>query len=77
MPAEVIGQAAGTSIGVVMTNKYVGSSFDEWLAEEGILKEVTLIADERVSTWQTQRPLKSEHTKLPTEGPSIRTETAG
>lgn len=35
-------------------NKYIGSSFDDFLAEEGILAEVQAEAVKRVIVWQLQ-----------------------
>jgi hypothetical protein len=33
-------------------NPYIGSSFDDFLAEEGILEECTQFAIDKVSEWQ-------------------------
>ncbi len=41
-------------------NKYVGSSFDDFLTEEGIYEEVNDIAIKRVLVWQIEQFMK-EH----------------
>ena len=35
-------------------NKYSGSNFDDFLEEEGILEEVSALAQERLKIFQTQ-----------------------
>lgn len=35
-----------------MKNRYIGSNFDDFLTEEGILEEVTAKAVERVAAWE-------------------------
>lgn len=47
-------------------NKYVGSSFDDFLAEEGILAEVQAVAVKKVIVWQLQS-FMSEHRITKTE----------
>jgi len=42
-------------------NKYIGSSFDDFLAEEGILEEVTAVAMKRVIAWQIEEAMKAQH----------------
>lgn len=37
-----------------MTNKYIGSDFDSFLEEEGLLSEVTAESLKRVIAWQIQ-----------------------
>lgn len=39
----------------MVNQKYVGSSFDDFLAEEGIEKDVTAIAADRVFAWQLEQ----------------------
>lgn len=39
----------------------LGSSFEEFLAEEGILEEVTTIAVKRVIAWQIAEAMKAEN----------------
>lgn len=36
-------------------NKYSGSNFDDFLEEEGILEEVTVLAQEQLRVLQTER----------------------
>jgi len=43
-----------------MTSKHIGSNFDEFLAEEGILDEVTAIAVKRVLAWQISQEMKRQ-----------------
>lgn len=52
-----------------MTNKHIGSSFEAFLEEEGILAETNAVAITRVVAWQIQQdrvnnPLESEHVIL-------------
>lgn len=44
-----------------MTQKTIGSSFDEFLEEEGILNEVTSLAHKRVLTWQIENAMQAQH----------------
>ena len=41
--------------------QHVGSSFDDFLQEEGILEEVTAIAVKRVLAWQIAQAMKEQH----------------
>jgi len=48
-----------------MSNKHIGSSFDDFLKEEGIYDEVDAVATTRVIAWQIQQAMKEKHvTKL-------------
>jgi antitoxin HicB len=38
-----------------MTNKHVGSHFDDFLREEGVLEEATAVSIKRVIGWQIQK----------------------
>jgi antitoxin HicB len=38
-----------------MTNSHIGSSFDDFLKEDGIYEEVTAIAVKRVLAWQIEQ----------------------
>lgn len=40
-------------------NKHVGSSFDDFLAEDGRLEEATAIAIKRVIAWQFEQAMKA------------------
>jgi DNA-binding Xre family transcriptional regulator len=42
-------------------NKYIGSSFDDFLEESGILEEVNATAMKRVIAWQIQEAMKAQH----------------
>jgi antitoxin HicB len=42
-------------------NKYVGSDFDEFLEEEGVLAEVTVTAIKRVLAFQMDQLMKKEN----------------
>lgn len=42
-------------------NKAIGSSFDDFLAEQGILEEVSAAALKRVIAWQLGQEMKSQH----------------
>ena len=41
--------------------QHLGSSFDDFLQEEGILEEVTAIAVKRVLAWQIAQAMKEQH----------------
>ena len=40
--------------------KHIGSDFDQFLAEEGVLEHATAVAIKRVITWQIQQVMKSD-----------------
>jgi hypothetical protein len=40
-----------------MTNPHIGSSFDDFLAEEALLEETTAIAVKRVIAWQIEQEM--------------------
>ena len=42
-------------------NKHIGSDFDDFLAEQGLLEEVSAAALKRVITWQIQEAMKARH----------------
>lgn len=44
-----------------MRKKHVGSSFDDFLDEEGRLEESTAVAMKRVIAWQIQQAMKEAH----------------
>ena len=44
-----------------MKNKHIGSSFDDFLAEEGLLAEAEAIAIKRVIAYQVEQLMKKEH----------------
>jgi hypothetical protein len=44
-----------------MANKHAGGSFDDFLAEEAMLDEVTAIAVKRVIAWQIEQEMKAQH----------------
>lgn len=46
---------------IKMVNLYVGSSFDEFLQEEGIHEEVTAAALKRIIAWQIDKAMKTKH----------------
>ena len=43
-----------------MKKKNIGSSFDSWLAEEGIREEVTATAIKRVLAWQIAQGMAAQ-----------------
>lgn len=43
-----------------MSNPHIGSSFDDFLEEEGIKEEVHAYAIKRVLAWQIQQAMESE-----------------
>lgn len=44
-----------------MSKKNIGSSFDEFLNEEGILEDAQSIAASRVIAWQLEQAMKEKH----------------
>jgi antitoxin HicB len=40
------------------SNPYIGSSFDDFLREEGMLEEATAVAVKRVLAWELQKAMK-------------------
>lgn len=44
-----------------MANKHVGGGFDDFLAEEAMLEEVTATAMKRVIAWQIEQEMKAQH----------------
>jgi len=42
------------------TNLHLGSSFDDFLAEETLLEETTVVAIKRVVAWQIAQEMKSQ-----------------
>lgn len=44
-----------------MSEQHIGSSFDDFLAEEAMLGEVTAVAVKRVIAWQIAQEMKAQH----------------
>jgi hypothetical protein len=44
----------------MMANKHIGSSFDDFLVEEGMLEEVTATAMKRIIAWQIAEEMKAQ-----------------
>lgn len=44
-----------------MANRHIGSDFDDFLAEEAMLEEVTATAMKRVIAWQIAQEMKAQH----------------
>ena len=42
-------------------NEHVGSSFDDFLQEEGLLEEATAVAIKRVLSWQIAEAMKAQN----------------
>jgi len=42
------------------TNLHLGSSFDDFLAEEALLEEATAVAIKRVVAWQIEQEMKTQ-----------------
>ena len=43
-----------------MTNKHIGTSFDDFLEEDGLLEECTESAIKRVLAWQLKQEMKQK-----------------
>lgn len=44
-----------------MSKKHIGSSFDDFLADEAILEESTAVAIKRVIAWQIAQEMRAQH----------------
>ena len=44
-----------------MGKKHIGSSFDDFLAEEAMLEETTAVAIKRVIAWQIAEEMNAQH----------------
>ena len=44
-----------------MKNKYIGSNFDDFLAEEGLLAETETVAVKRVIAYQVEQMMKEQN----------------
>jgi antitoxin HicB len=44
-----------------MSDKYIGSDFDDFLAEEGLLTEVETVAIKRVIAYQLEQLMQEQH----------------
>jgi DNA-binding Xre family transcriptional regulator len=44
-----------------MNNKHIGSNFDDFLEEEGILAEAEAVAIKRVIAFQVEKMMKDQH----------------
>lgn len=44
-----------------LVNKHIGSDFEDFLAEEGLLTDANAVAIKRVLAWQIQNEMKSQH----------------
>jgi hypothetical protein len=44
-----------------MTSKHLGGNFDDFLAEESLLEEVTATAMKRVIAWQIEQEMKAQN----------------
>ncbi len=42
-------------------NKHIGSDFEDFLAEEGLLDDANAVAIKRVLAWQIQNEMKNQH----------------
>jgi antitoxin HicB len=42
-------------------NKHIGSDFEDFLAEEGLLDDASAVAIKRVLAWQIQNEMKNQH----------------
>ena len=43
-----------------MKNQNIGSDFDDFLADEGMLEEVTAVAVKRVIAWQIEQEMSAQ-----------------
>lgn len=59
-----------------MANKHIGGNFDDFLAEEAMLEEVTATAMKRVIAWQIEREMKAQHISKTTMASRMKTSRA-
>lgn len=59
-----------------MSKKHVGSSFEDFLEEQGRLEESTAIAMKRVISWQIQQAMKDAHINKATMARRMKTSRA-
>ena len=52
-------------------NKHLGSSFDDFLVEEGIYEEVTAVARKRVLAWEVSEARKKKKVLAKAKWPSV------
>lgn len=58
-------------------NKYVGSSFDDFLAEDGIQAQVQAHAIKRVIVWQLKKYMKANNVSKTMLAEQLKTSRAG
>ena len=59
-----------------MKKRNVGSGFDEFLAEEGMLEEVTAVAVKRVIAWQIEQEMSAQRITKTAMAKKMRTSRA-
>ena len=59
-----------------MKEQNIGSDFDDFLAEEGMLEEVTAVAVKRVIAWQIEREMTAQNLTKTAMAKKMRTSRA-
>lgn len=59
-----------------MSKKHIGTSFDDFLAEEAMLEETTAVAIKRVIAWQIAQEMQAQHLTKTTLAKRMRTSRA-
>lgn len=59
-----------------MNKRNIGSNFDDFLAEEGILEEVTAVAVKRVIAWQIEQEMTAQRITKTAMAKKMRTSRA-
>lgn len=59
-----------------MKKQNIGSDFDDFLAEEGMLEEVTAVAVKRVIAWQIEREMSAQNMTKTAMAKKMRTSRA-
>ena len=59
-----------------MKKQNVGSNFDDFLAEEGMLEEVTVVAVKRVIAWQIEQEMSAQKISKTAMAKKMRTSRA-
>ena len=69
-------RAAQTSEEVKMKKQNIGSDFDDFLAEEGMLETVTAVAVKRVIAWQIEKEMSAQNMTKTAMAKKMRTSRA-
>ena len=52
-------------------NRHIGSGLDDFLSDEGLLEEVSTVANQRVISWQISEAMKASAERRPPQGGGV------